>query len=452
MNSRMPNRAAARSDVAPATRSSSSRSCSAGSPYCAGHHSLGLAIASCGNSAGARTISRDSPAASVTSFWRVIADVRSPPAWVVARPQGAAHRGARCVRREDPHRQLGPVVGRRVQLRDHLRVAQGDGAGGGETHGPVETHQLVRRHGVPVDEGDGEVARLRGGNEDGEGVRAGPRDAGDVDLVGAVGAGRLRGVGDLLPVEPGVEAEVDAVEPQPEGLAGGFRRHGELRPVPPGHGEGAVRGHLDVREVLPDGVGRPGNRPQVHPVVRVGVGAVRHQGRDDGGRHRRAVPARRREAGLRHRLAAGRHLRRGLDGPALAQLEPQVGPFERPRPAARPAKNAASAAVNEIVRTVAESRAGCMCLLADVGEATPRRDRSSIEPVIPRSLVAPDPGLVIPRSFVSPDPRHGEDASDSATALEWGRHDRVGARPRHDELRDRPVGRGDGPAAARRAA
>ena len=68
MISRMPKRALARSDVAPSTTSSSSRSWSAGSPYCAGHHSFGFAIASCGKSAGVRTTSRDSEAASATSF------------------------------------------------------------------------------------------------------------------------------------------------------------------------------------------------------------------------------------------------------------------------------------------------------------------------------------------------------------------------------------------------
>ena len=206
------------------------------------------------------------------------------------------------------------------------------GPRGGEGDRAVEAHHLVRRHGVPVHEGDGEVARLRGGDEDGEGVRSGLRDAGHVDLVEAEGAARLGGVGDLLAVEPGVEAEVDAVEAQPEGLAGRLGRQGELRAVPPGHGERAVRGHLDVREVRAGLVGRARDLPQVHPVVRVGVGAVGHEGRDDGGRHRRAVPARRREAGLRQRLAAGRHLRRGLDGPTLAQLEPQPGRFERPGP------------------------------------------------------------------------------------------------------------------------
>ena len=334
MNSRMPNRALARSDVAPATTSSSSRSWRTGSPYWAGHQSFGFAIASC------RSVGRaDGDLARLAGGERDVLLEGDAGGAALQRAGDGRRRG---VRREHLHRQLGPVEGG-GQLRHDLRVAERHGTGGGEAHGPVEAHQLVGRHGVPVHEGDREVARLRGGDEDGEGVRAGLRGAGDVDLVDAVGAGRLRGVGDLLPVEPGVEAEVDAVEVQPEGLAGGLGRQGELRPVPPGHGEGAVRGHLDRSRSScrwcrscpgssagsSRSTGRGRCRPPPGPRRR---SSARSRGASPRSRSRGARPPRRRPSPSPRTRWPSPRAARGARRPPRAALARRRGPRETRRP------------------------------------------------------------------------------------------------------------------------
>ena len=72
----------------------------------------------------------------------------------------------------------------------------------------------------------------------------------NVKFEGTVSAGDVFGVGDFLAVEPDVGAVIDAVEMQPisfcRGGCGGWR--GEVGAKPPGTGEGAAFGHVDVGE------------------------------------------------------------------------------------------------------------------------------------------------------------------------------------------------------------
>ena len=79
--------------------------------------------------------------------------------------------------------------------------------------------------------------------------RARPGGVGDVEFVGAPGAGHVVGLGDLLSVEPDVGAVVDAVEIQPDRLALVSRGQGELLAIPPGNGEGTVGRHGDVGKI-----------------------------------------------------------------------------------------------------------------------------------------------------------------------------------------------------------
>ena len=269
------------------------------------------------------------------------------------------------VGREHLHNQLGPIVGGSERRHD-LRVTQRNRTAAGERDRTVEAHHLVGRHRVPVDEGDGEVVRRRGGHQNGKGVRTGLCRGGDVDLVDAVGACGLRGVGDLPAVEPGVEAEVDAVHPQPQRAALRLRRERELGAVPPGHGKGAVRGHRLVREVRADLVGHSRERAQVHPVIGIGVAAVGDERRDDCRRHRRSVPARVAKPG-----------RDTASPPAVTFAEDWIAQPSRSSSRRSAAEAAlATSAVSDTVRT-GRTRAGCMKTSLRSVEATPARRLSS---------------------------------------------------------------------------
>ena len=150
--------------------SSSSRSWSTGSPYCAGHQSFGCASSSCGNSDGASD-----------DLARLAGRERHAPSRTRRRPRGprsvpATAGGAR-VRREHLDRQLRAGRCPGEQLRHHLRMAQRHGPARRERDRPEDAHHLVGRHRVPVDERDREVARRRRRDEHGERVRARLRGA-----------------------------------------------------------------------------------------------------------------------------------------------------------------------------------------------------------------------------------------------------------------------------------
>ena len=91
-----------------------------------------------------------------------------------------------------------------------------------------------------------------------------PELIGHIEMVRTVGAGDLRGIGDLVAVEPDLRAIVDAAEVQPE-LRLLLRSHGsgKLIAIPPAAAVGAVGGHGQIREVLADGIGSSGNFAQV---------------------------------------------------------------------------------------------------------------------------------------------------------------------------------------------
>jgi hypothetical protein len=81
------------------------------------------------------------------------------------------------------------VVGK---VGDGQRRAHGDGAGGGEIDCAPEAHVFVGRAGVPIDPVDAEIFFGGGEGFDGEDVGfAGLEKLGDIEVVGAVGAGDL---------------------------------------------------------------------------------------------------------------------------------------------------------------------------------------------------------------------------------------------------------------------
>ncbi len=57
--------------------------------------------------------------------------------------------------------ELRGIIGGQVQFRNDRGIAQRDRAAGGEVDFAPQTHVLVGRRGIPVDEGDGEIV-LRG--------------------------------------------------------------------------------------------------------------------------------------------------------------------------------------------------------------------------------------------------------------------------------------------------
>ena len=221
------------------------------------------------------------------------------------------------------HGELRGGQGRQRELAEHVRVPERERTAVGQVHVSPQAHVLVRGGGVPVHPHEGEVVRLRG--EDLHRHRVGPahaREAGHVELVAPEGSRHFVGGGDALAVEPDVRPVVDPVEVKREGAAGSRRRHRELRAVPPRGLEGAVRGHGEEREALADGVRRPRDRPQVLAEVRISVRAVLYERPDDRVRHRHARPALRRVSRPRENVSLGCDLRRGLDRPPRAQVQP----------------------------------------------------------------------------------------------------------------------------------
>ena len=107
----------------------------------------------------------------------------------------------------------------------------------------------------------------------------------------------------------------------PDALAPPGRGHGELLAVPPGHGEGAVGRHGELREVLADRIGHAGIRSDVHPHVGIGVDLVLDQPADHRAGHRDGVPPLRLVARRGDGLARVLHLGRRLQRPPFGERE-----------------------------------------------------------------------------------------------------------------------------------
>ncbi len=174
----------------------------------------------------------------------------------------------------------------------HRRMHR-DGAGGDEIDIADHTHVLVRRCGIPVDPVDSEIGLGgRKGLHRKDIVAARLQDAGDIEIVRAIRAGDLRGIGDAVAVQPDLSAVVDAAEVQPE-LRSLFRRsgRGEVVAVPPAAVVGAVGRHGQVRKIMADGIRRAGNFAQVVAKVRIGQKSGGNLSRNDSGRQGGSNPA-----------------------------------------------------------------------------------------------------------------------------------------------------------------
>ena len=168
-----------------------------------------------------------------------------------------------------------------VNLGDDLRMAQCDGAGCCHINIAPQSHVLVGRRGVPIDPRYGQVVRLRGENLDGQDVwLSGQNGAGDIELVGSIGAGNLFVISDELPIEPHVGTVVNAFEIQPD-LSALRRSHAEFLAIPPGNLEWAVVGHRPVREIGADRIIQSWQRTKVHAEKRIGIDFVLDQAPHD---------------------------------------------------------------------------------------------------------------------------------------------------------------------------
>ena len=199
-----------------------------------------------------------------------------------------------------------------------------EGGGSAVPHVGVapQPHVLVGRRRVPVDPRNRQIARCRGEHLDGESVgRAPARDARDVELVSAKGAGHAVARRDADAVHPDVRAVVDPVEIQPDRPVARRSRQIEFPPVPPRHAVRAVGRHRQQRELLADRVRRSGNGAEVHRRVRVWIPSALDQRADDRSRYARSVPPLGLETGARNRLAVQLYARRGLNGPTGVQRD-----------------------------------------------------------------------------------------------------------------------------------
>src|SRR5688572_25809062 len=112
-------------------------------------------------------------------------------------------------------RQVGGRGVQDVEVAAHEDVLERGGAGAPQLALAPDPHAAVGRLGVPVDEAEGEVPRLRRMDEHRERVGPGAQAAGDVELEAPKGAGELLTAGDALAVEPHLGAVVEAVEDEP---------------------------------------------------------------------------------------------------------------------------------------------------------------------------------------------------------------------------------------------
>ena len=196
-------------------------------------------------------------------------------------------------------------------------MANGDRAGPADPDGAPQAHVLVRRHGIPVHKGDGQVARARRENLQGQSIwLSRMRRGGDVQFVRAVGAGDFVRGGNALAVQPHVGAVIHPVQVEPGAVVGSAPRQRELHAIPPRHAKRAVLRHLAVRKVGADGIARAGYLPQILAKGGVGIDAVFDQARQHRLRPRHPVPPRRAIAGEGNGLPAIRDPRRGLHLPA----------------------------------------------------------------------------------------------------------------------------------------
>ena len=213
-------------------------------------------------------------------------------------------------------------IERRAQVRQRLRMAHRHRAGHEHVHIAHQSHVFIRRHGVPVHEGEGEI--VLGGREDfdGQGIDAAGRgEFGDIEFEHAVHArGLVRG-SDLVAVEPDVGAVIDGIEIQPEGLAFGGGGQAERGAVPPRFGEGAIVGHGQVGKIHPRLVAHARIGAKVHAEIGVGVDLVGHQRGDYGGGNGSGVPIARLERGGGHHGAIFRHMGGSLDAPVAIETD-----------------------------------------------------------------------------------------------------------------------------------
>src|SRR5437870_3990527 len=106
---------------------------------------------------------------------------------------------------------------RQVEMRDYLRIAQGEWAAGRDVNITEDAHVLIRRHRVPVDPRPAQIIGLLWKNLDGQGIElASAGCIADVQLMHAERAGDLIRGGNLLAVEPDVGAKIHAIEVQPD--------------------------------------------------------------------------------------------------------------------------------------------------------------------------------------------------------------------------------------------
>jgi hypothetical protein len=128
-------------------------------------------------------------------------------------PEGPGDRLVRCVVQVRGDGEAGGIQGGRIEIRDHVGMAQADRSRGGNINLAPQPHVPVGRGRVPVHPGDGQVAVAGREDLDGEGVNfARLCQRAYIELEDGVGPGSLLRVGDHFSVKPDVGSEVDAVE------------------------------------------------------------------------------------------------------------------------------------------------------------------------------------------------------------------------------------------------
>ena len=167
-----------------------------------------------------------------------------------------------------------------LELAVHVGVTQRDGSGGGDVDVPPQAHVEIRWLRVVVVPTRGSLDLFRAvilvrnvprrGHLDGKAVPAAHNDVlVHLELEPAEHAHHVLLVGNLLPVEPYVRAEIEAVEVQDQVPAFQFARHVKLLTEPPRRVERAVLGH-DQPQALPIS----GDLLEVIPVIRVRINAI----------------------------------------------------------------------------------------------------------------------------------------------------------------------------------